>query len=69
MTDFSGDGKLHHAELLDNLRNLQKMGIQAWTRHEQERWTCPECSNPLAWYDPACANCGTKRSEKLFPLG
>lgn len=69
MKDFSSDGKLHHAELPDNLRNLKKMGIKEWARYEQERWTCPECGNALSWYDPACSNCGTKRSQKLFPLG
>jgi hypothetical protein len=69
MKDFSSDGKLHHAELLDNLRNLNKMGIKDWTKLEQARWTCPKCSNSLSWYDPACSNCGAKRSEKLFSLG
>jgi hypothetical protein len=68
MTDFSSDGKLHHAELLDNLRNLQKMGIKDWAKYEQERWTCPECYSPLSWYDASCSNCGAKRSERLFSL-
>jgi hypothetical protein len=69
VTDFGNDGKLHHAELLDNLRNLQKMGIKDWAKIEQERWTCPKCSNPLSWYDAVCSNCGAKRSERLFSLG
>ncbi len=68
MKDFSGDGKLHHAELLDNLRNLKKMGIKDWAKYEQERWSCPKCGSPLSWYDPACSNCGAQRSEKLFSL-
>jgi len=68
MTDFSSDGKLHHAELLDNLRNLKKMGIKDWAKYEQDRWTCPECSGHLSWYDPSCSNCGAKRSERLFSL-
>jgi hypothetical protein len=67
-TDFSNDGRLHHAELPDNLRNLQKMGIKDWARYEQERWQCPECSDSLAWYDSECSNCGAKRSERLFSL-
>lgn len=32
LTDFSKNGKLHHAALLDNLRNLRKMGIKDWIR-------------------------------------
>lgn len=66
---FTSDGKRHHAELPDNLRNLKQRGINEWTRHEQERWTCPQCSSPLSWYDPACSKCGAKRSDKLFLLG
>ena len=69
LTDFSKDGKLHHAELPDNLRNLQKMGIKDWVRNEQARWTCPACNNPLSWYDAVCSNCGAKRSARLFSLG
>jgi hypothetical protein len=65
---FTSDEKPHHHELLDNLRNLKKRGIKGWTRYEDDRWTCPKCGTPLSWYDPACSNCGTKRSEKLFPL-
>jgi hypothetical protein len=68
ITDFSNDGRLHHAELLHNLRNIRKMGIKDWTKHEQERWKCPECRNSISWYDKACSNCGAKRSERLFAL-
>ena len=68
MTDFSSDGKLHHAELLENLRNLQNRGIKNWASYEQDRWTCPECHNSLSWYDPACSECGAMRSERLFSL-
>lgn len=68
LTDFSNDGRLHHAELPDNLRNLQKMGIKDWARYEQDRWQCPECSDSLSWYDRVCSNCGTKRSKRLFAL-
>lgn len=68
ITDFSNDGRLHHAELPDNLRNIRKMGIKDWARHEQERWRCPKCRNSISWYDKACFNCGAKRSERLFSL-
>jgi hypothetical protein len=44
------------------------MGIKNWARYERERWQCPECSDPLSWYDSVCSNCGAKRSERLFSL-
>jgi hypothetical protein len=60
---------LHRKEYLPNLKNIREMGAQKWVKYEQELWTCPNCNNSLSWYDPACSNCGAKRSEKLFSLG
>ena len=62
-------GYLHRKEYLPNLKIIREMGVQKWVKYEQELWTCPNCSNSLSWYDPACSNCGAKRSEKLFSLG
>jgi hypothetical protein len=68
ITNFNNDGMLHHSEVLANLRGIREMGIAAWTRHEDQRWHCAQCSTPIAWYDKACSVCGAKRSEHLFPL-
>ena len=68
ITGFNNDGMLHHSEVLENLRQLRGMGIQEWARHEAERWSCPQCKSPIAWYDAECAKCRTKRSDRLFPL-
>lgn len=62
-------GYLHRKEYLPNLKLIREIGVQKWVKYEQELWTCPNCSNSLSWYDPACSNCGAKRSEKLFSLG
>jgi hypothetical protein len=68
ITNFNNDGMLHHAEVLANLRQIQKMGMKDWAKHEEERWRCPQCRASIAWYDKACTNCGAKRSDRLFPL-
>ena len=68
ITDFSGDGVLHHGELMENLRQLRKMGIKDWAKHEDERWGCPKCKARFSWYDAECPECKTPRSDKLFPL-
>ena len=68
ITDFNNDGRLHHAELLDNLRQIRKMGVNKWVKYEEERWRCPQCGLPVSWYDSECARCGTPRSKRLFPL-
>ena len=66
--DFSGDGVQHHGELLENLRQLRKMGITDWAKHEEDRWRCPKCQARFSWYDAECPECKTARSDKLFPL-
>jgi hypothetical protein len=70
ITDFNNNyGKLlHHSEALANLRHLREMGIKEWAKSEEERWRCPQCQNRISWYDRACSKCGTKRSDRLFPL-
>lgn len=68
ITNFNNDGMLHHAEVLQNLRQIREMGIQKWAKYDEERWSCPQCRLPMAWYDSKCSNCGTPRSERLFPL-
>jgi len=68
ITDFNNDGMLHHAEVLNNLRGIRKMGIKEWSQYEQNRWNCPQCSQTVSWYDSQCSNCGAARSERLFQL-
>ncbi|MBN2254864.1 MAG: hypothetical protein JW736_04105, partial [Deltaproteobacteria bacterium] len=61
-------GLLHRAEYLPNLEKIREMGVQEWIRYEEERWCCPQCGQPMSWYDAECTGCGAPRSEKLFPL-
>ena len=69
ITDFNNHGVPHHAEVLENLRQLQTMGITDWTKHEENRWRCSKCQTMLSWYDAECPDCKNSRSDKLFPLG
>jgi len=68
ITNFNNDGMVHHSEVLSNLRRLRAMGIKEWTKYEEDRWHCPQCRASLSWYEEACLKCGTKRSDRLFPL-
>ena len=61
-------GLLHRAEYLPNLEKISVMGVQEWIKYEEERWRCPQCGQPMSWYDAECTGCGAPRSEKLFPL-
>ena len=68
ITDFNNDGRQHHSELVDNLRQLKKIGIKDWARHEEDRWRCTKCQTKLSWYDAECPACKAPRSDRLFPL-
>jgi hypothetical protein len=68
ITDFNNDGILHHAEVLENLRQLRKMGIDDWTKREDAHWQCPKCQARLGWYDAECPKCKAPRPDRLFPL-
>ena len=68
ITKFNNDGIPHHAEALSNLRQVRSMGLKKWAKLEEEKWSCPKCKSPIAWFDPACPKCGEKRSDRLFPL-
>jgi predicted amidophosphoribosyltransferase len=58
----------HHKEIIDNCRRLHKAGPKKHAGQEEKRWLCPECKQPLSWYDKACKKCGASRSEKVFKL-
>ena len=68
ITKLNNDGIPHHAEALSNLRQVRSMGPEKWAKLEEEKWSCPKCKSPIAWFDAACSKCGEKRSDRLFPL-
>ncbi len=58
----------HHAEVLDNLRRLEKVGIKKHAEQEEKRWLCPQCKTPMSWYYRKCPKCGAERSKKLYKV-
>ena len=61
-------GYRHRQEYLPNLKKIHEMGVREWAKYEKERWRCPQCGNPMSWYDTECIQCGAPRSEGLFSL-
>jgi hypothetical protein len=56
-TDFNNDGLCHHAEVLENLRCMQEMGVAKWISAKEERWHHPECGSQVDWYARTCRSC------------
>lgn len=62
ITAFNNDGVRHHAEVLDNIRRQQKVGVTEWLEEQFERWRCQFCGVSLDWYARSCYRCGTKNA-------
>jgi hypothetical protein len=65
--DSNKAGMAYHGDVLHNLEQVRKIGINKWAKYEEERWQCPKCHSPISWIDTKCSNCGAPRSERLFP--
>jgi hypothetical protein len=68
LSDFANMKLVHHNEINDNLRRLEKAGIKKHARREEKRWLCPRCKTPLAWYDQTCRQCGAVRPASLYKV-
>ncbi|MBN1614518.1 MAG: DUF3795 domain-containing protein [Deltaproteobacteria bacterium] len=68
VTDFNNDGMRHHAEVLDNLRKIAEVGVEAWLEGERKRWLCPHCGSPSDWYARTCFHCGKDQPRRLPSL-
>jgi hypothetical protein len=68
ITDFNEDGMRHHAEVLENLRRMQEIGVEKWISIEEERWHCPGCGIQVDWYARTCFECGIEQPFRLPKL-
>ncbi|MFC1965698.1 DUF3795 domain-containing protein [Chloroflexota bacterium] len=68
ISDFNNDGMRHHAEVLDSLRRLQEIGLEAWLKREEKQWRCPQCQAEVDWYARTCFQCGVEQPYRLPTL-
>ena len=47
--------------MIDNLRNIQKHGIQQFLKNEQEKWKCPTCGGVICVHNKTCYTCNQNR--------
>jgi hypothetical protein len=47
--------------MLENLENIQKLGIKNFVKNEETRWKCKKCGNTLCVHRNFCLKCGDKR--------
>jgi hypothetical protein len=47
--------------MLENLENIEELGIRAFVRNEKIRWTCAVCGGLICVHRGCCSNCGKDR--------
>ena len=58
ITDFRNDKVPPHSAIFENLKEIEKSGIEVWLAEEEKRWTCNKCMTRFTWYNEACSDCG-----------
>jgi hypothetical protein len=49
--------------MLENLRNIQALGLDAFVNLERERWKCAQCGVIVCVHKESCLHCGHLRSK------
>lgn len=44
--------------LVENLKHLQRKGIDEYLKHEEEGWKCPSCEGVICVHNKKCYTCG-----------
>ena len=50
-------GSKYGMSLIENLKYIQKNGIEEFLRNEQERWKCPNCGGVVCVHNKKCYTC------------
>jgi len=49
--------------MFENLAFIKENGMEAFLKHEEERWACPECGAKLSVHRKKCLQCGAERND------
>jgi hypothetical protein len=52
--------------LIQNLRIINEIGVEAYLLNESKRWTCSSCGATLSVHQDNCLNCGKEKVDPLF---
>ena len=45
--------------VVENLRQIQKLGLDIWLKQQDEKWRCSQCGTKLHWFSfGICPGCG-----------
>lgn len=47
----------YHMSMIENLKSIQKNGIDTFLEKEAEKWSCPKCGEPRCCHNGLCMKC------------
>jgi len=50
----------YHMSMVENLQNIQRLGLKHFMFNEKTRWTCLNCGGTICVHRGCCSNCGEK---------
>jgi len=49
--------------MLENLKAIERLGLERFVEQERDRWTCPGCGSLICVHQEECMVCGRARGE------
>jgi hypothetical protein len=61
----------YHLRMIENLSAIQEHGIESLLINEEQKWSCPECGNPICCHNGLCLYCqiDTLQQNKKYRWG
>jgi hypothetical protein len=56
----------YETSLIQNLRRIDKIGIESYLQLETERWKCSDCGSLLCVHESTCSECGKPYIDPMF---
>ena len=58
----------YHMSMIENLKDIQRKGIDTFLKSETEKWACPKCGEPICCHNGLCLHCEleTLRTNKRY---
>jgi len=50
----------YHMSMIENLKNIKKLGLNKFIQNEQVRWSCSQCGGTICVHNGYCYGCGRK---------
>jgi hypothetical protein len=47
----------YHLSMIENLLAIRDLGIDAFLKKEEKKWSCPTCLNPVCCHIGLCLQC------------